>query len=70
MATGNTILSRVYFGMTCFHNLQETTPVEVYNDGDIVVDGNWDQHETNFMVLTSKSENNQKFSILISNLSP
>ncbi len=69
MATGDTIHSRVYYGMTCFHNLQETTPVEVPNDGDIVVDGNWDNYETNFMVLSSKSEDNQKFSVLISNLS-
>ncbi len=67
--TGDTILTRTYYGMTCFHELQETTPVVVPNDGDIVVDGNWDSYETNFMVLSSKSEDDEKFSILISNLS-
>ena len=67
--TGDTIHSRTYYAMTCFHDLQETTPIVVYNDGDIVVDGNWDQYETNFMVLSSKSEDSQKFSVLISNLS-
>ena len=69
MTTSDTMRSRVYYGMTCFHTLQENTPIEVPNDGNIVVEGNWNNYEKNFMVLTSKSEDNKKFSILISNLS-
>ena len=69
MATGDIIYSRVYYGMTCFHDLQKYTPIEVANNGDIVVDGNWNNYETNFMVLSSKSEDNKRFSVLISNLS-
>lgn len=55
--------------MSAFHILQENTPLEVENDGNVVVEGNWDHYEDNFMVLSAKSEDNQQFSILISNLS-
>ncbi len=67
--TGDTMSSRTYYAFTCFSELQQSTPVEVQNDGNIVVEGNWDSYEENFMVLTSKSDDNQKFSVLISNLS-
>ena len=67
--TGDTMSSRTYYAFTCFNKLQKSTPVEVYNDGNIVVEGNWDSYEENFMVLSSKSTDSQKFSVLISNLS-
>ncbi len=68
-ATGDTMRSRTYYAMTCFHTLQTKTPLEVYNDGNVVVEGNWNNYEDNFMVLSAKSEDDQQFSILISNLS-
>ncbi len=67
--TGDTISSRTYYGMTCFHTLQNETPVEVYNDGNETVEGSWDTLQRNFMVLSSRSEDDEKFSILISNFS-
>jgi hypothetical protein len=69
VATGDTMSTRTYFAMTCFHILQDETPVEVGNDGNEVVEGHWDSYQRNFMVLTSKSADNLKFSVLISNFS-
>ncbi len=66
--TGDTMVSRTYYALTFFHQLQQSTPVEVQNNGNEVVEGNWDTLERNFMVLTSKSEDGQKLSVLISNL--
>jgi len=67
--TGDTLSSRTYYAFTCFEQLRQSTPVEVLNDGDIVVDGNWNSYEKNFMVLSAKSNDYEKYSVLISNLS-
>ncbi len=67
--SGDTAVTRTYFAMTLFNELQKQSPVEVYNDGDETVEGHWDSYQRNFMVLSSKSHDNKIFSVLISNFS-
>ena len=66
--TGDTIITRTYYALKTYYAIQTSTPIIVQNDGSEVVDGNWDSYQTNFMVLTTKAEDNTKFSITISNL--
>jgi hypothetical protein len=66
--SGDTISSRPYYAMSCFHRLQDETPFVVMDNGNEVVEGNWDSFEDNFMVLSAKSEDEKKLYILVSNL--
>ena len=66
--TGDTIITRTYYALKTYYAIQTSTPIIVQNDGSEVVNGNWDSYQTNFMVLTTKSADNTKFSITISNL--
>ncbi len=60
--------TRTNVGMTFFHTLQENTPLVIPNDGNEVVEGKESSYENNFMVLSSKSSDSSKVSVLISNL--
>lgn len=55
------------YAMKSFKYLRDETPIQIYSNGNEVIDGHWETDTTNFMALAGKSSDDKKLYILVSN---
>lgn len=55
------------YAFKIFSSIYENTPFQLKTSGSLVVEGNWQDEETNFMVLGARSESGNKVYLAVSN---